>query len=111
MAKLEIGRIEGTKLDQLKTASRVGSDADLAIADRRSRARIVKSVDLSEGQEVSVFGKTVTVLGPGRGEDWFLAAWQEEGANGTVDCIGTFHESQIEQGAQLPADPVGEVSK
>lgn len=101
MAKDALNRdpaaLDPATIAKLRADSRVGSDADLPVADRRSRARIVPGLNLAEGEIVTVVGdQKVLVLGPGRGRDTFLAGWQEETSPGVVvNCIGTYFENQI----------------
>lgn len=78
----------------IATEASKGSDANLAVKDRRDRARISDRTDIAPQTIVRVGGEEMLLLGPGRGDGWMLLAWVEGGSN----CYGTYHETQVQEG-------------
>lgn len=82
------------EIDAARTAAYRGTDTDLVAADRRTRAGVVSGAVVARGAVLTVGERTpVTVLGPGRGRDYFLATWKDPLFG--VMCIGSFRAREI----------------
>jgi hypothetical protein len=73
----------------LTTMAMAGSDADLSPADRRNR--VLTGGFVAGETRTFLGGVSCVILGPGRGRNTLLVAYEEGGAK----CIRTFFVSQV----------------
>ena len=79
-------------------------DSDLPLEDRSTRARISADYDVPAGTVLKVFGQTMTVVGPGRGQGWIYVTMQlaEDGST----CLGQVSVEQVLASQNAPSDGV-----
>lgn len=91
-----MARITPTALASLQVTLATRSDDDLPPSERRDRGEVlrIRGVAQAPGAELLYDGREVTLVGPGRGQAWWIVAWLDDDIG--IVFHTTAHRSRLE---------------